>query len=174
MKTAIVSKGQDLKSLRHTWTCKLEMKTWSSRGYLWLPPLGLGARSTSLLPGDSLLLSWSRAFLSALLMAAAGGNCCMSCSLSHCGFNLAGFWPHSAQVWVREGIGEQSTLCREQMWTSQHTELVGKEVRRRDWFSPSTPWLAPWISLCGTSHTTVGQPSPPHHIFSPHYSSIQP
>lgn len=51
-------------------------------------------------------------------------------------------------------------VCHEQMQTSQHRELVGKVVRGRNNFCPSTPWLAIWISLCGPSHTTVGQPTP--------------
>lgn len=140
-KTTIVSKGQDLKSLRHTWTCKLETEMCFSRGDPELPPLGLGAHSTSLLPRDSLLLSWSRAFPSALPMAAVGGNCCMSCSLQVCSHAvvliLLAFGP--IQLRCEGGRAQESAapVCHEQRRTSQHTGLVQKEVWRRDWFSPS-------------------------------------
>lgn len=157
----IVSKAQDLKSLRHSWTHKLDTKRVALQGWPWVVspgPRGLQhVLAAPRLSSAFLKQSFSIGF-------ADGCNYYMSRSLRVCSHAVVLILLVFSPIQLRcEGGRTQESkmpVCHEQMWTSQHTELLGKVVRRRDWFSASTPWLVPWISLCGPSHTTMGQPSP--------------
>lgn len=96
---------------------------------------------------------WNRALPSALLMAAAGGNCSLSCSLQVCCHAVVlislAFGPiHLMRAMFLCAMNRGGPVSTQGCWGRRYEEGMH--------FPLSTPRLALWISLCNPSHTMMG------------------